>query len=787
MLLAILGLAFFANLVLHPTQTLYAPHSDLFSEHLPAKRFLVRSWQETGEVPLWCPFMFGGMPFVQDTQVGAFYPPHFFLYRLPEAWLGAALSWLVLLHVLAAGWCMFAYARSQGLGETGAFVAGLGTMFGGKWLLHLLAGGHYALIGLAWLPLVLLFLERAIRRGSLLWATAAGAVFGGMILGTHPQWMFYAGLFVGVWTLGPALDEAGFFQGTMSRSWTRTAAILGRWLGFGVWTALVAVALAAVQVLPTLQAAPETSRAVIHVIDEGWGGSLKPLFRLLGPSLTDTGLTSNIWEYRTGIGIPCLALAALAPVLVPGRVRYHFFVLLLVLLFGIAGENASHWPVFGLFRLPSRMLTFAALPLALLAGTTTDVLCTGRALAPAVRRRCFWAVLGVLLFVLLILAGEMGPVSFADLRWHPYWLSLIVTIPALLWLLFRRSGLHSPQWRVLWVALLVLDLWALPGPLVVTCSPDDIYQPSACVSYLASLHEQPARVLVRDLPNQPGSTPLGADMMMLHQIETLGGYSSLDLYRFKQYVQFISDTDAPPKPGEWLVNFPIRNRQLLDLLGIRYLLQPSDPSFRVAGGDTAPSPLGPSVFEDQEPKAHLFITGYFQGQRVFPPYKVYENQTAFPRAFVVPHAAPLPAEKVLQALKETDLRQTVLLADGAPEAGDAPSPGSFRAATVTGYKSNQVRLQVDDGPGGYLVLADVWFPGWACTIDGQPTPIHRADYLFRAVQLPAGPHEVLFTFDPASYSWGRLISVGALTALLVLAAVWTVWAWRSASRGGLPA
>jgi hypothetical protein len=52
LLLALLGLAFFANLVLHPTQTLYTPHSDLLSEHLPAKRFLVRSWQETGEAPL---------------------------------------------------------------------------------------------------------------------------------------------------------------------------------------------------------------------------------------------------------------------------------------------------------------------------------------------------------------------------------------------------------------------------------------------------------------------------------------------------------------------------------------------------------------------------------------------------------------------------------------------------------------------------------------------------------------------------------------------------------------
>src|SRR5262249_59297874 len=52
-LLTALGLVFFFPLVLHPTQVLYSDYSDLLAEHVPAKRFLVRSWRETGEVPLW--------------------------------------------------------------------------------------------------------------------------------------------------------------------------------------------------------------------------------------------------------------------------------------------------------------------------------------------------------------------------------------------------------------------------------------------------------------------------------------------------------------------------------------------------------------------------------------------------------------------------------------------------------------------------------------------------------------------------------------------------------------
>src|SRR5579871_3393348 len=113
-LLTFLGLLFFLPLVLHPTHVLYSDYSDLLAEHIPAKRFLVRSWQETGEVPLWCPYLFAGSPFVHDIQVAAFYPLHLPLYLLPEESIGAALSWLIVLHVLLAGWTMYAYCCHRG-------------------------------------------------------------------------------------------------------------------------------------------------------------------------------------------------------------------------------------------------------------------------------------------------------------------------------------------------------------------------------------------------------------------------------------------------------------------------------------------------------------------------------------------------------------------------------------------------------------------------------------------------------------------------------------------------
>src|SRR5439155_5299724 len=108
LLLLAVDLLFFMMLVLHPSEILYSPHSDLLAEHIPAKRFLVRSFQETGELPLWCPYHFAGSPFVHDIQVAMFYPPHLALLLVPQDRVGFAVSWLVVLHVLLAGWAMFA-------------------------------------------------------------------------------------------------------------------------------------------------------------------------------------------------------------------------------------------------------------------------------------------------------------------------------------------------------------------------------------------------------------------------------------------------------------------------------------------------------------------------------------------------------------------------------------------------------------------------------------------------------------------------------------------------------
>jgi uncharacterized membrane protein YfhO len=75
-----------------------------------------------------------------------------------------------------------------------------------------------------------------------------------------------------------------------------------------------------------------------------------------------------------------------------------------------------------------------------------------------------------------------------------------------------------------------------------------------------------------------------------------------------------------------------------------------------------------------------------------------------------------------------------------------------------------VVLRVRAPARGFL-LADQDFPGWRATVDGAPAPILRANYLFRAVEVPAGESTVEFRYVPTSLWLGAAITAATLLAV----------------------
>jgi hypothetical protein len=772
--LCALTLLFFAPLVVHPDQVFYAHHSDILAQHLAAKQFFVQSFRTSGEFPLWCPFCFAGLPFVSDIQAAIFYPPHWLFLLLPVEWLGPAISWSIVAHVLLSGIGMYLYARSRGLSRPGAFIAAAGLMFAGKWMMHLLDGGHYILIGLAWLPLVLLALERSLSRRSFAWATAAGCGYGLLVLGTHPQWTFYASGFVLLWTLGPAIKA--YAPGDRRR----LILSLAWWAILGAWAVIIGLGLGAVQLLPSAEVAPFTSRGGGLEIGDGLHGAFRTLIGLVGPAVIDSPPLLR-WEDHGGFGLLWIASAVWAVFLTGRRLRWECGVCLALFLFALGGALAAQaLPGFRLFRVPSRILIVAGFPVAFLVGSATDALFGG--VDESQLQRCS-RVLGRLSVAVVILAGGFALrlifVDGAPVRFDLYWVVAPLCAAATFALLRRLKGMPARSLLSAWIVLLLVDVMGLSWPLVEVTPPGPLYEMPACVRALTEDRQVGERVWDWGLPVRPAHTPLGegAPMAMMHGIEPVRGYNPMDLLRYKEYLQFIGDEDRPLVPLRDTLTYPvmgdlpaIRNKTLADLLGVRYLLQPSE--WPVEG------PGWRRYAEDSSPTVPGFLP---EGQQKLPPYTVWENTTALPKAFVVTEAMALPADRpeALRALKATDFRRRVLLegisADANPptttEESETPS-STLRPVAICDYRPNRIALSVSDGSAGYLVLTDIWYPGWECTIDGQPARILRANYLFRAIELPAGAHQVVYTFEPPSYRHGRTISLAtlAVSALILMGA-----------------
>jgi uncharacterized membrane protein YfhO len=83
------------------------------------------------------------------------------------------------------------------------------------------------------------------------------------------------------------------------------------------------------------------------------------------------------------------------------------------------------------------------------------------------------------------------------------------------------------------------------------------------------------------------------------------------------------------------------------------------------------------------------------------------------------------------------------------------------------YSPHVVELIAESDSGGWLVLCDLFYPGWRASVDGVAAQIIPANYLFRGVKIPAGRHRVSFSYRPPSFYVG--------VALAFLALIVVVW------------
>jgi hypothetical protein len=709
---------------------------DLVSFIYPRYAFVARFIRQ-GVVPLWDPYLFAGQPYLADVQSGLLYPINLVAFALLRSFDYHKLELLAIGHYALAGLFAYALGRQLRFGRFGALVAGIVWEGSGVLVAHF---GHYNLVAVAiWIPLILALLQPALEGRSLAWCAAAALALATSTLAGHTQLSLYVGLLMLIYAAGFALS---------TRSWLpalRAVAIVGGW----------SVLLTVVQLWPSFELTRLSVRADL-TYEAAVSFSLLPqkLVLFLIPHYYGRTPDSywgppSLTENYLYVGILPLLLAGLAFVVARDwRAKVFASVAALGLLLAFADWTPLHgWlfvfgPGFDKVRAPGRFLVYVDFGLAMLAGLGADVLVRplARRFVPGFRLLLTaWAIFAFgmvaiaapLVYIRLFANRAQSETAVQQLQTatSSFALSLLFVLASLgLLVAYRYRWLRGWSAPAVAVALILADLYG--NNAVINPTTDD---PSAGFQ-----HPAVADYLGKDLGSARIDTVTGVEDVWQPDASALDGFRSVwgvyDPLTVLDYYWF------------WKVHVPGRSSRLYDLLGAKYVLGHKD--------------------------VVLDWTKFKRVPTADPQIDLFENPQALPRSFWVGGATIVANhDAALDTITrpEFDPARTVVLE--ANEAGGLPAGTSNGpvAAILVSDGPNTVVAQIAAPAPGYLVLADTYYPGWQAFVDGRPAPVLHGDWVFRAVPVGAGQHQVEFRFRPLSLIVGGIVSGLAWLAAIATA------------------
>jgi len=683
----------------NPADRAAIPKGDFSSQYYPLQLFAAREIA-AGRLPLWDPYINAGQPGLADIQTGFFYP-----FNLLPNLLLAALGWPFGLGMLTAQvifhFCLaalFTYlfvrylARRSGARPPAARFAGavasLTFTYGG-YLTSFPVQQLTILETAVWLPLILLLLTLVVDarpRMRLVYGVAASLALACALLAGHPQTAMYV--------VYAAFAYAVFLVGALCPRPQRRQ-LAGRLL----LIFLSGAALAAVQLIPTLQFIARSTRAEMGYRAVSWGFPLAEIGHLLYP-----GYFGGSPQY-VGILSPILAAAALFLARARRQVAFWLGLGGLAFLLSFGGHTFFYsvayllFPGFAAVRDQERIIYLFGFAVGVLAGY--GALTLVQPLARPLRRpfRRFVRGLGWLFaaFVALTALWYFGSlqgrqqevaVNLFDgvLRHHT--LLLIVLGGAAALFVLRLHGPARRGWLMaLTLGLIALNLFTVNWQFNLS---DDISDPFPPTGLTRFLQEQPGLFRI----SGAGLLPGGASAGIVYELEDITGNTPLRLQAFARFEEAVHS---------W------RRWQLLN---VHYVL-----SEREIGG-----PGLEPVYEEGG-------------------VRVYRVGDPLPRAWLVEEVVTAGDEAALDLLNDEafDPRRTAILPPDGPKPTVGSNEGSVRVAEAA---PGRLTLDVTVAEDGLLVVSQPFYPGWQATVDGQPASILRVDYLLQGVPLPAGSHRV---------------------------------------------
>ncbi|MBI4891228.1 MAG: hypothetical protein HY821_11435 [Acidobacteria bacterium] len=715
LVLAAVSIAFYWRISL-TDQYIWFDHSDMAYLELPRLQYEAREIH-TGRLPMWNNGLFYGQPLIGGIQPGPLYPFNllFCLLPLDNGFISfRLLNWYwVLIHFQAALFA-FLFLKDRGIRAASALLGGFVFSYAGfmgtvPWL--------DVANGVLWIPLVLLFVWRAVERErTLLYSALAGLTLGIAWLSGHHE--------LPILTSITAFATFAWFTW---KSGARRLQLMAGFVIFGLTTALIS----AVQTLPMLEFGRLGVRWVGLPDPVGWKDvvpyTIHAIYSMTARDLLGTFILDGDLAERTFfLGLTATALAALG--LLAGwkerTVRWAGAVALCALVWALGQGTFLHG------------LLYAAMPLA----DKTRVALRASALA-----HCAVAVMAGF--------GLQALIENQAAKWASRVSAVLGLVGGsiLAGTLYRLSASGNPGDE----GVLRAGFVALAAAAVLAAAARGAIRGSAAGAALACL------VLVELSPLANFSSRFQAGgwkfASALHRNDDVGKYLRAD----HNPVRVITDETALPENfGEW---------QGLDATGgytagVTANIRRQEwhlPVWQNIGAVTHYVGKTPS----REGQVDMFEAA--SGVHIW------KNPGALPRTWLAHAAEQVPSVDVLrEKVRQPGYqpRSRVFLLGPAPALESCAADGEY--ANITGRNSNSVTVEIHANCRSLLVLADTHFPGWKASIDGRPAEILEVFGGLRGVVVTPKNAAVSFRFRPASVLWGFRLTLAGLALVVLCCLPW---------------
>ncbi len=129
------------------------------------------------------------------------------------------------------------------------------------------------------------------------------------------------------------------------------------------------------------------------------------------------------------------------------------------------------------------------------------------------------------------------------------------------------------------------------------------------------------------------------------------------------------------------------------------------------------------------------------------------------------------ADEEMKALDKTDLKKVAIVNKELANIvqSSAIQVDSSASITLDVYKPNYLKYTSNNSKDGLAVFSEIYYPkGWNVSIDGKRASHFRADYVLRAMKIPAGKHTIEFKFEPQVVKTGGTIALVSTIIMLLL-------------------